>query len=173
VNAVRAFFLEEGSACLAQLGAALDDGDRSGQYDARRLHSATRRLRGSAQLARYGAVARMAGALEWTLKPVARGEAAWEESLATTVRNALPALKAALDGVASGRMEPDTKGEDRMTQDETGAVEREIGELEYGPREALVRALELRAAVEDAVVNEAPVGPVLDELFDLVRMGLE
>jgi hypothetical protein len=54
-----------------------------------------------------------------------------------------------------------------------GAVEVvEIRELEYRGPAALERAAELREAVEDAIVGEEPAGPILDELFDLIRLGM-
>ncbi len=53
------------------------------------------------------------------------------------------------------------------------AGEVDIGTLEYAPHPALERALELRTALEDALVTGAPVGPILDELFDLIRLGMK
>jgi hypothetical protein len=52
------------------------------------------------------------------------------------------------------------------------AAEVPIAKLEYSARDALARALEPRAALEDGIVVADPVGPILDELFDLVRLGL-
>ncbi len=49
----------------------------------------------------------------------------------------------------------------------------DIGTLEYAPGPALQRALDLRTALEDALVSDAPVGPILDELFDLIRLGMK
>lgn len=54
----------------------------------------------------------------------------------------------------------------------TGPVVR-VADLEYGGRAALERALELRPALENAIVSEAPAGPLLDELFDLIRLGMQ
>jgi hypothetical protein len=47
-----------------------------------------------------------------------------------------------------------------------------IDELEYAGRAALERALELRVALEDAIVAEEPVGGIIEELFDLIRLGM-
>ena len=58
------------------------------------------------------------------------------------------------------------------TQAQNGPVVR-IEEIEYDGRAALERALELRPALEDAIVSESPAGPILDELFDLIRLGME
>lgn len=47
-----------------------------------------------------------------------------------------------------------------------------IEELEYTSEAALARALELRAPLEDGIVAEDTVGPILDEIFDLIRLGM-
>jgi hypothetical protein len=46
-----------------------------------------------------------------------------------------------------------------------------IEALEYAPDAALERALELREPLEMAIVADDPAGPILDELFDLIRLG--
>ncbi|NIY07883.1 MAG: hypothetical protein GWN02_06210, partial [Gemmatimonadetes bacterium] len=45
-----------------------------------------------------------------------------------------------------------------------------VEELEYSGRTALDRAESLRSPLEDAIVNGDPPGPILDELFDLIRL---
>lgn len=47
-----------------------------------------------------------------------------------------------------------------------------IEELEYTSEAALARALELRTPLEDGIVAEETVGPILDEIFDLIRLGM-
>lgn len=68
-------------------------------------------------------------------------------------------------------MEPEERME-QGTQDGNAPVVR-IDDLEYGGEAALERALELRPALEDAIVSESPAGPILDELFDLIRLGMK
>jgi hypothetical protein len=47
----------------------------------------------------------------------------------------------------------------------------DIGTLEYAGEAAVDRALALREPLEDAIVSEEPPGPILDELFDLIRLA--
>jgi hypothetical protein len=46
-----------------------------------------------------------------------------------------------------------------------------IEDLEYRGRAALQRAESLRMPLEDAIIAGEPAGPILDELFDLIRLG--
>jgi hypothetical protein len=49
----------------------------------------------------------------------------------------------------------------------------DIGELVYRGPAALRRALELRPRLEQALREEPGARELLDELFDLIRLGLE
>ena len=69
-------------------------------------------------------------------------------------------------------MNPGEEAENPMEGEARGDGVPGMEELEYRGPAALERALELRAAIEDAVVSQAPVGPLLDELFDLIRLGM-
>jgi hypothetical protein len=76
--------------------------------------------------------------------------------------------------VREGSLEPDIGGD--MTTDRqlpASTEEVPIEDMEYSGVDALHRALELRTALEDGIVSGAPVGPVLDELFDLIRLAIE
>ena len=46
-----------------------------------------------------------------------------------------------------------------------------IDTLEYHGHTALERAQTLRAPLEDAIAAGDPPGAILDELFDLIRLG--
>lgn len=46
-----------------------------------------------------------------------------------------------------------------------------IESLEYQGDEALERAEALRLPLEDAIIAGEPPGPIIDELFDLIRLG--
>lgn len=173
MNRVQAFFLEEAADCLVLLARPRPlEADDVGP-----LHAAARRLRGNAQLAQYGAVSRVALRLERRLKPVARGAADWTPATARAVAEDIEALTAAVEAVREGRVErepPVSREEDTMENHEVeGAEEVAIEELEYRGRPALARALEIRTGLEDAIAADEPVGPILDELFDLIRMGME
>lgn len=168
MSRARAFFIEEATECLRTARSELARAAPERVV----VYRAVRRLRGSALLARFASLTRDAGALEALLRP-GRGADGWPESLVERVRTGLDALELDLARVRAGELNPqeETKapmdGEVRRTE---GVVR--IEELEYRGRAALERAAELRDAIEDAVVSEAPVGPILDELFDLIRLGM-
>jgi hypothetical protein len=169
MSRVRAFFLQEAAECLAVLAAAGTPQPR----DARRLHAAARRLRGSAQLARYGAVAAAAGGAERRLKPLAAGREGWSDAAAEAVAEAIAAAEAAVRAVREGTIQQDARTTmSTERQAEKRGTEISITELEYTREAALARALELRAALEDGIVAEDTVGPILDEIFDLIRLGM-
>lgn len=62
---------------------------------------------------------------------------------------------------------------DEPKQQEAIATERvvPIEDLEYRGRAALKRAEALRIPLEDAIAAGQPSGPIMDELFDLIRLG--
>ena len=62
---------------------------------------------------------------------------------------------------------------DESKQQEAMATERvvPIEDLEYRGRAALRRAEALRIPLEDAIDAGDPPGPIIDELFDLIRLG--
>ena len=167
MSRVRAFFVEEATGCLqsARTELARELPDRV------TLYRAVRRLRGSAQLARLGGVAREAAALEALLRP-GPGNDAWTTALGMATAPGLDRLEAAVDAVRTGSIE--TMDEMETVMEGEARAEGAVGmdELEYRGKAALERALELRTAVEEAIVIEAPAGPVLDELFDLIRLGM-
>jgi hypothetical protein len=174
VSTVRAFFLEEAGECLGELKSC----SAPARLDPRRAHAAARRLRGSAQLARYRPVADQARRLEARLKPLARqhagdGHAEEYPSLAGEVAALVAALERSVDDVRQGRIEREPRLEKEMDQaHEPAVVEVAIDELEYRGEAALARALDLRSALEDAILEDEPAGPILDELFDLIRLGM-
>ncbi len=166
---VRAFFLEEAAECLADLRAAL----RVADADLGRFHGAARKLRGTAQVARYGPVAAAAGRLERRLKRVLDGQARWTEAVKAAVAQELAAVEAVVHAVEAGRIRHDERLEDTVEPNEDAtADEVPIEDLEYRGSAALHRAMDLRATLEDAIVGADPVGPILDELFDLIRLGM-
>lgn len=171
MSRVRTFFVEEASECLTTIRSELADG----APDPTTLHSAVRRLRGSAQVARFGGLAREAGELERMLKPVAVERAAWGESLDRRMTEGLESLARGVAAVREGRTEQDTReapmdehrDPDRRSDDDVVPMET----LEYRGAAALERALGLRGPLEDAIFSDDPPGPILDELFDLIRLG--
>jgi chemotaxis protein histidine kinase CheA len=168
MNQVRAFFLEEASECLDTLEQQLSGPDP----DPTVVHGAMRQLRGSAQVARFGALAAEAGTLERVLKPVAQGTAAWDTGLARQVWDGTMELARAVDAVREGRMEQDEREPPMEEQERSEAAEAvPIEQLEYQGESALARAQELREPLEDAIVAGDPPGAILDELFDLIRLG--
>lgn len=169
MNRVRAFFIEEATECLEAARRELSEP----AADPARLLAPVRRLRGSAQLARFGELAREARGLEDRLRDLSsqRGAAGWSDE---EVAAELEALERSLRAVRLGEIEQDTEPENRMDGEAGGGGQGtvEVEELEYRGRAALDRALQLREALEDAVVTDQPVGPILDELFDLIRLGM-
>lgn len=167
---VRDFFLTEAGECVSVARAELAD-DRP---DPARLHSAVRRLRGSAELARLPTVAEAAAAMEVRLKPLARSRAAWTDALAEQARLELNTVESAVEAVRTGRLEPEQRREDDVDQGQTDGVDEVVAieDLEYRGRPALERALELRPALEEAIAGDEPAQPILEEVFDLVRLGM-
>lgn len=170
MSRVRAYFVEEATECLAAVEAEL----AGPGPDPEEVHRAIRQFRGSAQVARFGGLAREARSLEESLKPVACGEQSWGDELARQVRDVLPMLTRAVDAVREGRMEPDEReplmDEQERTGMETGEVVA-IDALEYEGPAALERAQALRDPLEEAIVAGDPPGAILDELFDLIHLG--
>jgi chemotaxis protein histidine kinase CheA len=165
----QALFLEEAARCLAELGATPGTDPEEG----RRLHAAARRLRGSAQMARYGSVAEVAIRMERRLKRLADTGVPWSDTEAEAFRRDVAAANAAIQDVQGGTIQQDART--TMSTDSQGGddkAEIAIEELEYAPAAALQRALELRAPLEDGIVAEDTVGPILDEIFDLIRLGM-
>lgn len=180
MSRVRTFFVQEAEECLDEARTALE----SAAPDRQRVYGAVRRFRGSAQLARFGTLAATARALERQLRPAGDGrEADWEPALAGGVAAGLDELETGMEAVRAGRMDEDTTTEATVVEQEesmeSGEPEAEVDPgtavpaeaLEYRGEAALDRARSLRGALEDAVVSEEPVGPILDELFDLIRLG--
>lgn len=179
----RAFFLREASECLGAAEGAL----QSEPVDLAAVHLAVRRFRGSAQMARFGALADTALELEERLRPYRGGSGAAadpsEDSVSDasdevrrTIRTVLDSLGREVEAVRAGQLEEDPRMEAGM--EEPGVSEATDGlevvsieTLEYRGESALARALELREALEDAIVSQEAVGPILDELFDLIRLG--
>jgi chemotaxis protein histidine kinase CheA len=171
VSRVRAFFLEEAAQCLSELRhppAGLVSGDLA------RLHAAARRLRGSARAARYGPVAAVAGPLERRLRQLARGEGAWNDDVAAEVARAIDTVEDAVQDVREGRTEQGaSRNMTERGQRQADVPEVPIAQLQYDRGAALARALDLRTPLEDAMATHGPVDVILDELFDLVRLGMK
>jgi chemotaxis protein histidine kinase CheA len=168
MNRVTAHFVEEATECLDALEAELG----GPEPDPGVVYRTVRQLRGSAQVARFGALVEEARPLEETLKTVARGERSWGEALAARVREDMQSLARGVDAVREGRMEQDDREPpmEEQGRNESGEVV-PIETLEYSGPEALARARTLREPLEDAIVAGDPPGAILDELFDLIRLG--
>lgn len=175
MSRVRSFFVREAGECLA----AMETEVEGESVDLSAVYGAVRRLRGSAQMARFDGVARRAGALERRLRPYSGGGGSTggsDEGVRREVREALSSLRADVEAVREGRLEADPRMEAEMEareeQDGGDGVEVvPIDTVEYRGEAALERALELREALEEAIVSGEPPGPLLDELFDLIRLG--
>jgi HPt (histidine-containing phosphotransfer) domain-containing protein len=172
MSRMRAYFVQEALDCLETARSAL-----VGDPDLDAVYGAVRRLRGSAQMARFGELAETALALERRLRPApGRPEAA---TLERVVRDTLEVLAIGVEAVRNGELEEDTEPEDTMDEQAVGGTEVAGGEvvaletLEYRGERALERAVELRGALENAIVSDEPSGPILDELFDLIRLGAQ
>jgi HPt (histidine-containing phosphotransfer) domain-containing protein len=169
MSRVRAFFVEEAEECLEALEQELSGPNP----DPGEVHRAVRQLRGSAQVARFGELAREARSLEESLRPVARGEQPWEDGLVRRVWDAIPSLARGVEAVRQGRMEPDER--ERLMDEQGREVDTEdvvpIEALEYRGEVALEQARSLRDPLEDAIMAGDPPGAILDELFDLIRLG--
>lgn len=123
-------------------------------------------------MARFGSLAERAAALEGTLRAVARGDTPWTAEAGRSARRDVAALAGMVAAVRSGGLEADSTKEAAMGGERADTDVVPIEELEYEGQRALERALELRGALEDAIVAEEPVGPLLEELFGLVRLGM-
>jgi hypothetical protein len=97
----------------------------------------------------------------------------WGATEAAAFREGVTAVAAAVQAAMDGTIPKDARTT-MSTESQGGgeAVEIAIEELEYAPKAALERALELRAPLEDGIVAEDTVGPILDEIFDLIRLGM-
>lgn len=167
MNRTRAFFLEEATECLAAARAELD----RAAPDPAAVHRAVRRLRGTAQVARFTGIATRAASLEGRVRD-APGAAGWSPDARRAAAEALRWLESAVAGVRSGEVEPEIQGDEQM--DGEARVEGDVGieDLEYRGRAALERAMQLREVIEEATMTGASVTPLLDELFDLIRLGM-
>lgn len=187
MSRVRSFFLEEAEACLDTLRAALD-----GVPDLAKAYRAVRLFRGSAALARFGELSGQALELEEKLRPyrgrseAGAGRGASEageppaEGVAQQVRSALNQLERGMAAVRSGDMEADPRMEEPMQEQgaEMGVEGSDVvamETLEYRGEPALERALSLRGALEEAVDSGSDDSgqrtALLDEVFDLIRLG--
>ena len=172
---VRNFFVEEAAECLDALRDELTRQDP----DPKTLHTAARKLRGSAQVARFGALAERAGGLEALFKGVIRQGSSWSPLLAEESAEYLAELEDEVAAVREGRVDQDERkpmtDEQNQFDDAAGAGDGPemvaLDEWEYGGDAALTRAASLRGALEDAFVDARPPGAILDELFDLIELA--
>ncbi len=174
MNRVRSFFFEEAGECMADLRREL----AREPLDPAAVHGIVRRFRGSADMARFGALTAQVREIEIWLRdrataPVAAGSA---ESVRSRVRHVMGSFERELTEIREGRQEEDPRMEDGMTEAETdggqgGGEVVPVETLEYQGAAAIERALSLREALEDAIVADEPAGPILDELYDLIRLG--
>ena len=170
MSRVRAFFVEEATECLGAMRAEL----AAAAPHTGVLHAAARQLRGSAQMARFGQLTDAAWSLEQALKAAARGDRPWDEALQRRVADEVDALARGVEAVRAGRMEPDEKESGMDEQASTTTHDPDaapIERFEYRGAAALERARTLRAPLEAAIEGGEPAGPILDELFDLIRLG--
>ena len=167
---VRDFFLREAEECLMEARTQL----ARPEPEVVRLYAAVRRLRGSAEMARYAAIAEPAATLERRLKRSAGGEPAWTGELAEHAEARLRQVENGIEAVRAGKLEPKQRMERPM--DERQVAEQgevvAIEDLEYHGRAALERALELRPSLEDAITGDEPAQPILEEVFELIRLGM-
>lgn len=166
MSAAVAFFLAEADDCLDALRRELSR-ERS---DPATLYFAARRLRGSAQLARLGALADTAWDLEGRLRTVARGSGSWTPALEREVHTGFQVLVHRVDRVRTRGTEHMTESmmvEERRAGDEIVPIET----IEYDRRAALERALALRKPLEEALSSNKSPSPILEELFDLIRLA--
>lgn len=164
----RSFFLREAAECLGTLREDLVDG----HPDLGRAYRAARLLRGSAQMARFGRLGARAERLEHSVRAAHRGEAEWSPEAAAEARQIVEELEAAVAGIRAGRIQQDPRTElDMDGQQEQGGI-MDVAELEYRGERALERALELRSELERALEEGRSSQGILDELFDLVRLGM-
>lgn len=167
MNRTRAFFLEEATECLVAARAELE----REEPDPAAVHRAVRRLRGTAQVARFTGIATRAASLEGRLRD-APGAAEWPPDVRRATAEALRWLESALAEVRSGEVEPEIRGDEQMDGEAREEGDVGIEDLEYRGRAALERAMQLREVIEEATVTGASVAPLLDELFDLIRLGM-
>jgi chemotaxis protein histidine kinase CheA len=166
VSATVTFFLDEANDCLEALRRELS----RESADPAALYFAARRLRGSAQMARLGALADTAWDLEGRLRTVARGPGSWTPTVRQDVQTGFQTLVHRVDRVR-------TRGMEHMTESMMVDERRAAGEIvpietiEYDRRAALRRALALREPLEQALVSGESPSPILDELFDLIRLA--
>lgn len=168
MSRVRAFFLEEAAECLQAARAELARAMPQRQV----VYRAVRRLRGSAELARFGGVAGQALLLEQRIRP-RENDGGWSPELTALTDRGLGVLEAAVESVRAGEVEP--TAEKKATMDGEAMAGGVVGveELEYRGRAALERALELRSAIDRAIAEGGPVEATLDEIFALIRLGIE
>lgn len=167
---VRAFFVREAAECLAAARAELE----ATPVDTAAVHRAVRHFRGSAQMARFGGLADTAAGLERRLR--SSRDAGANEGLVREIRAVVTSLETELDAVRAGRLEEDPRMEAGMDEQEGEHVSAapeivSVETLEYGTDAALTRALELRPALESALDPDDAGSRILDELFDLIRLG--
>lgn len=168
MNRARAFFVEEATECLV---AARSELERE-VPDPAVVHRAVRRLRGSAQVARLTGIATRAASLEERLRHATDSASGWSPDLGSAAARAIRWLESALEDVRSGELEPQNRGDDQMEVEASAEGEVGIEELEYRGEAALERAVQLRPAIEHAATMGASLAPLLDELFDLIRLGM-
>lgn len=164
----RAFFLEEARECLIRLGRDLPPNAGRAEIEAR--YRAARLIRGGAHLGRYGVAMKVAAELEQYFGNALDRDAP-SAPATERVEELVGALERAIAAIERGEVEPDMELD---MENETGTEQRFVAldELEYIGAAALERAAELRTPLEDAIVSEEPAGPILDELFDLIRLGM-
>lgn len=180
MSRVRSFFLAEADRWLAELRKHVD---RS-PLDVDAIYRAVRRFRGNAQMARFSGLATTARRLETRVRPLmGRGAAADGALLRPEIRAVLESLERGVDAVRDGRLTEDSNVEAGMDEQgmseqgvrgKNGSAEGDavaVETLEFRGDEALDRALSLREPLEDAIVEDRQAGPILDELFDLIRLG--
>lgn len=174
MSRVRSFFLTEAGECLVELRGQVE----SPRLDMAALHQAARRFRGSAEMARFGVLAERSSQLERWLRPYASGGTPTEgpQELRDHVSAVVDSLERGLEEIREGTLVEDPRMEEDMPEQagEAGTSDHEIVPielLEYDGGAALERALSLREPLEDAIVSAEPAGPILDELFDLIRLG--
>ena len=169
MNRLTRFFLEEAEDCLGSLRAELE----RASPEVAPLHRAARRLRGSAQMARYEDVVRSALALERSLREGDPSTLAAEE--VEEVRRRIEELEREVEAVRAGRATRNSSTEwpmdDQHTEQGADPVSVDISALEYRGNAALDRATSLREPLEDRLGAGEPVETILDELFDLVRLA--
>jgi hypothetical protein len=182
MTTLRQYFAVEAVRCVREMDAVLRRGDDD---MALQLHEAARGLRGVAQMAREEVVQRAAASFEAAMLDIT-GDGMPGDDVVREARATVDDLARLVGGVerpeqlASGivarwsraaagpSVAPPGAGAEG-----TGADVVDVRDLCFSGERALRAALELRAVLELAVEHQPDARDAVDEVFDLIRLGLK